>query len=429
MNIRFNTAEALSRFKEQALRYAASQTCCVLTEGNNLTYPGGGFKTLLGFGVTNRYTVGPGFFKQFKKASTRRYLFGYLGYDLKNQIEELSSQNPDLHGFPDADFFEPEHLLIFHDTGAKLLSPKARQIRAEIEAVVLPTIGTEVLYSHAGLLQTCTRKTDYLKNVARIQQHIAAGDVYELNYCLQFAAPVEQFNPVAAWMALNRLAQAPFSGFLRMDDRYILCASPERFLRKTGRTLLSQPIKGTAPRLPDAAADAASGQALLHSEKERAENRMIVDLVRNDLSRSGLPGHTLVTELFGLYGFTHVYQLISSIQARLKPGVSSAQALQYGFPAGSMTGAPKISALKIAEETENFRRGPYAGSLGYCSPDGNFDFNVLIRSVFYNAHTGIISLCAGGAITADSNPEAEYEEVLLKTKTIRLALGLESAAE
>src|SRR5690606_12086207 len=225
-------------------------------------------------------------------------------------------------------------------------------------------------------------------------------------------------KPVEIYHALNRISPTPFSVYFKASGRYVISASPERFLCRRGNKLISQPIKGTSPRNPDQVQDEAHKFMLLNNEKEKAENVMIVDLVRNDLTRSARPGSVQVEELFGVYSFRQVHQLISTVVCEKADNLSNTRIIANTFPMGSMTGAPKISALKLAEKYERSRSGVYSGAIGYFGPDGNFDFNVVIRTLLYNASTNYLSFQTGSAITLDSDPEKEYEECILKAQAI-----------
>jgi para-aminobenzoate synthetase component 1 len=247
--------------------------------------------------------------------------------------------------------------------------------------------------------------------------------VYELNLCQEFYAENIALDPLRVFWRLMAASPAPFAGFVRWHDHFLLCASPERFLSRQGSQLISQPIKGTIRRGATPAADAQQRHALLHDEKERAENLMIVDLVRNDLARLAQTGTVRVPELFGLYPFRHLWQMISTVTAELRPGADLVDALHAAFPMGSMTGAPKIRAMQLIEQYENSRRSLYSGSLGYAWPTGEFALNVVIRSLQYRQDTGYLSFQVGSAITYDSDPEREYEECLLKAQALLEVLG------
>jgi para-aminobenzoate synthetase component 1 len=350
------------------------------------------------------------------------WLFGTLAYDLKNEVERLTSLHPDGIGFPDLYFFQPEIVAGIRNNRLEIFSlgqsPEAigaeiRQTRYDPAPVGdMPVIPVPRM-----------PKPEYLDTVAAIRAHIIEGDLYEMNLCQEFYAENVQIDPVSVFHRLNAIGRAPFSTFLKYDQRYLLSASPERFLQKTGDSLLSQPIKGTRRRGKTLAEDEAARRELAASVKDRAENVMIVDLVRNDLARSCRPGSVQVPELFGIHTFQTVHQMISSVTGRLRPDVDPVTAIERAFPMGSMTGAPKVMAMELIERYERTRRGLYSGAVGYFTPEGDFDFNVVIRSILYQARTGYLCFLVGGAIVYDSVPEQEYEECMLKAEAMLRALS------
>ncbi|MGI9160898.1 MAG: aminodeoxychorismate synthase component I [Saprospiraceae bacterium] len=352
----------------------------------------------------------------------RDWKFGFLGYDLKNEVENLRSAHPDGIGLPDMGFFQPitvvgirNNCLEVHtleDDPAKIL----RQVAETSLSAPAPD-------SPALHLQARISKQEYLDAVEAIRRHIVEGDIYEMNYCQEFFSDAAETDPLRLFERLNALSRAPFAAFMRWGDRYLLSGSPERFLRKKKDTLLSQPIKGTRRRGATPEEDAAIRAALADSEKDRAENVMIVDLVRNDLARNCRPGSVAVTELFGIYSFPTVHHMISTIQGVLRPDAHPVQALRDAFPMGSMTGAPKVRAMELIEHYERSRRGLYAGAVGYWAPEGDFDFNVVIRSLFYHQTNRYLSYQVGSAIVFDSVGEEEYAECLLKGAALRQAAG------
>ncbi len=354
------------------------------------------------------------------------WLFGFLSYDLKNEVERLSSRHPDPIGFPDLYFFQPEVVVGIQRRGKDYfaeISTLNGSPRCLLEVAVrqrrLPR------RTHASMpvpLRPRMPRDRYITTVHALQEHIAAGDAYEITLCQEFFAEGVSIDPLLTFERLNTLAQAPFSAFVRWHQCYLLCASPERFLAKEGRRLFSQPIKGTRPRLADAQADARMRETLRLSEKDRAENAMIVDLARNDLARHCTPGTVAVEELFGIYSFPVVHQMISTVSGLLAPEAHPVTALRDAFPMGSMTGAPKIRAMELIEQYECSQRGLYSGAVGYFSPEGDFDFNVVIRSILYAASTGYLSCPVGSAIVFDSKPEEEYEECLVKLRAMQESL-------
>ena len=410
-------------FWQQALRWAATQPGPVLyLAPSAMEYPHGTFLRGLACGAIEQVQAGAGqAFSQWRKAldaSPPDWWFGHLSYDLKNELEALQSDNPNHQGFPELAFFRPQHWL--YEQENQLVVETTWEAEGLLEAI--RSTQTEEAPTAFPPLQPAMPKEQYIDTVERLRQHIEEGDVYEINFCQAFASMAPGTNPVALFERLQASSPTPFAAYYRWDQQHLCCASPERFLKRKGRTLISQPIKGTAPRGHDATEDAARRQGLLASEKERAENLMIVDLVRNDLARSAVPGTVSVPELFGLYTFPQVHQMISTVTAELRPGVSGLEALARAFPMGSMTGAPKVKVMELIERYETTRRGLFSGAVGYLDPQGNFDFNVVIRSLFYNGETEQLSYQVGGAITYDSDPEQEYAECLIKAEAMQQAL-------
>jgi para-aminobenzoate synthetase component 1 len=343
---------------------------------------------------------------------------GYLAYDLKNEVEpHLTSQNADNLGFDDMCFFEPDFLVVSQKNTVKIIKNKDNFTAFDVKNPLTPP------KKQAEITAKCAvSKEEYIKKINEIKQHIADGTVYELNYCMQFLAKNAVINPFETYKKLNEIAPAPFGAYLKLKDKYLLCGSPERFLHRKGSMLLSQPIKGTAARSPQPDIDAAAKRQLHHDPKERAENVMIVDLVRNDLAKSSVAGTVKVANLYKVYGFSKVFQMIGSVRSKKLPHISSATAIKNAFPMGSMTGAPKIKAMELIEQLECTKRGIYAGAVGYFMPNDNFDFNVVIRSIAYNQATQTLAYQVGGAITYDSQPEAEYQECMLKAESMQKAL-------
>jgi para-aminobenzoate synthetase component I len=353
--------------------------------------------------------------KNFYDKKKGRFTFGFLGYDLKNEVEKLSSDNSDSIELPDLFFFEPRYLIRI-EHGYVVFNrnyPEAFHLFDSIQKISTNGRDNEKIE-----LQLTTNKADYLKNVAHIRQHIEEGDVYEMNYCLEFEGKAPVFDPQNFFNILNQKAQAPFSAFVKKQSHYIMCASPERFLKKTGNKLISQPIKGTIKKGRNEEENIWLKAQLYHDRKERAENIMIVDLVRNDLTRSAKSGTIKVEELCRVYEFATINQMISTVSAEIREDVHPVDAIKNAFPMGSMTGAPKVKAMKLIEHYENSKRGVYSGAIGYFSPEGDFDFNVVIRTLIYNGISHQLSLHAGGAITYDSIPEKEFEEIMVKAAGI-----------
>jgi para-aminobenzoate synthetase component 1 len=287
---------------------------------------------------------------------------------------------------------------------------------------ILAWVPNETIDSSVVTVQPRISKESYVKKVTTLLDHLHRGDLYEANFCMEFYAENTTINPLDKFDKLNAISQTPFAVYFKNNQQFLLSATPERYLRKEGEQLISQPIKGTAKRFQDKTEDEKSKLNLATDPKERAENIMITDLVRNDLSRTAQKGTVQVQELCGIYSFQQVHQMISTITSKLDNKFSNVDVLRMTFPMGSMTGAPKISAMKIIEELEVTKRGLYSGAIGYFSPNGNFDFNVVIRSILYNQDKKYLSFSVGSAITSLSNPENEYEECLLKAKAMHEVL-------
>jgi para-aminobenzoate synthetase component I len=362
------------------------------------------------------------------------WLFGHLAYDLKNEMEKLSSSNPDNIQFPDLYFFEPEVVI--------RLSEKEIIIEAEDPENIFKEINeTECLPASASVpitkINNRLSREEYIETIRRLKQHILRGDCYEINFCQEFYVNEAVIDPLSVYQKLSALSPNPFSALYRMGDKWLICASPERFLKKQGSHILSQPIKGTAKRiLNDAAKDIENRNALQHSAKDRSENVMVVDLVRNDLAKVCEEGSVKVDELYGVYSFPQVHQMISTVSGELRKDVSFTDIIKATFPMGSMTGAPKKRVMQLIEEYEQTHRGIFSGAVGYISPGGSqtagkagFDFNVVIRSIMYNASSRYLSFQAGSGITFYSDPEQEWEECLLKAAAIKNVLGETGSAD
>lgn len=344
------------------------------------------------------------------------WLFGHLSYDLKNQVESLSSSNPDYIGFPDFVFFVPEIVVILSEKKVEI-SSFAGEPQDIFNQIV--SLNKELRTEKPSIKARFSRQ-EFLNNVQTLQDHIQKGDAYEITFCQEFYAENAVIDPVTVFENLNRLSPNPFAAFYKYEDKYLLSASPERFLKRSGNKIISQPIKGTAKR--KSGNDEVEIASLQSDEKERAENTMIVDLVRNDLAKICCEGSVAVKEFLKIYSFPHVHQMISTIEGMLTKSVSFSEIIAATFPMGSMTGAPKKRAMELIERYENTKRGLFSGSVGYIDPRGNFDFNVVIRSILYNQTQNYLSIPVGAAITAKSVAGREFEECLLKIEAIRKAL-------
>src|SRR5690606_14111774 len=362
--------------------------------------------------------------KEYQTA-TKDWLFGYLSYDLKNDVENLKSDNFDGLYFPDLYFFQPKKLFLFSEEYVEIqyLNMVADEIEADWQIISEMVLKPDEIETKALAIKARTSKDNYIQKVNEILQHIKRGDIYEANLCQEFYSENSTINPLDSFVRLNEISKPPFSVFLKLNKHFVLSASPERYLKKTGDTVISQPIKGTAKRSENREEDLKIIEHLKSDPKERSENIMITDLVRNDLSRIAEKGSVNVEELCEIYTFEQVHQMISTITCKVSSTIESVEILKNTFPMGSMTGAPKISAMQIIEEIEDAKRGLYSGAIGYFSPFGDFDFNVVIRSILYNSSKEYVSFSVGSAITINSIPEKEYEECLLKAKAMREVLN------
>jgi para-aminobenzoate synthetase component 1 len=352
------------------------------------------------------------------QSQTKDWLFGYLSYDLKNDIEELHSNNFDGLTFPDLFFFQPKKLFLIQGNQVEIQYLRMCDDEIESDFEEITSITPITHYPLPITINQRISKENYLLKVSKMLEHIQRGDIYEANFCMEFYAENAKINPLEMYHKLNTISEAPFAVYFKNAAHYLLSASPERYLRKEGTRLISQPIKGTSKRSADPIADAQFKVDLAQNEKERSENIMIVDLVRNDLSHTATKGSVVVEELCEIYTFKQVHQMISTIVSEVENTTSPVEIIRTTFPMGSMTGAPKISALQIIETLEETKRGLYSGAVGYFTPEGDFDFNVVIRSILYNAKNEYLSFSVGSAITAQAIAEQEYEECLLKAKAM-----------
>lgn len=360
------------------------------------------------------------------QSNTKDWIFGYLSYDLKNDTELLSSSNNDSLNFPALYFFQPKKLIEIEGTTVtfRYLNMVADEIEEDYKNILeAPTPFAPELGNKSDIkIKLRIFKDEYFSRVNKMLNHIHRGDIYEANFCQEFYAENTEIDALKTYLKLNSITRAPFSAFLKINDKYLLSSSPERYIRKLGNKVISQPIKGTAKRSSNPIEDQLLVKALEKDEKERAENIMIVDLVRNDLSKSALKGSVEVEELCKVYSFDQVHQMISTVTAEVSNTKDPVDIIKETFPMGSMTGAPKVSAMRIIEELEASKRGLYSGTVGYFTPENDFDFNVVIRSILYNHTAQYVSFSVGSAITAMAIPEKEYEECLLKAKAMRQVL-------
>jgi len=415
------TLQNISDFKQKALHWANQFDVCCFLDSNEYKDAYSAYDFVIAAGVQSELKCASGTaFDQFKafQSINKQWLFGFFSYDLKNETENLQSNHADQLNFPDLYFFIPEYLIAFKNGKIEILIGD-RTILDEINSFPFKSQNLPVTLN----INQKISKAQYISKIESLKSHIIRGDIYEVNFCQEFFAENAQINPVATFEALNQLSPTPFAGYFKVYNQYILSATPERFMCKRGNRLISQPIKGTAKRSTNPNIDEQIKQNLRNDIKEQAENVMIVDLVRHDLTKSAVKGTVKVDELFGIYSFPQVHQMISTISCELDPEIHFIDAIKNAFPMGSMTGAPKVKAMQLIEQYEETRRGIYSGSFGCISPDGDFDFNVVIRSILFNAESKYLSFQVGGAITYQCDAEKEYEECLLKASAILKVLG------
>jgi len=357
------------------------------------------------------------------QSNIKDYIFGYLAYDLKNDLENLRSKNYDGLGFSDLYFFQPKKIFFLKGNllEVQYLEAYENEIENDLEDIQNNNEAIKQVQNPIKIKQRIS-KTEYAKKLKNILNHIHRGDIYEVNFCQEFYAENAKINPLTVYQKLNEISSPPFATFLKIRDRFLLSASPERFVKKENTKIISQPIKGTAKRLENKKEDTEIAKQLFNDPKERSENIMIVDLVRNDLSKTAIKGSVKVEELCKVYSFKQVHQLISTVVSKVEKDTNPVEIIKSIFPMGSMTGAPKISAMKIIEEQEETKRGLYSGAIGYFTPNNDFDFNVVIRSILFNQSKEYISFTVGGAITSKSIIANEYEECMIKAEAMKKAL-------
>lgn len=415
-----------TQFKKQLLQWSNSAREVAFLDSNSYPQKYSSFDCVLA--VDAFTSIKTDYINAFEdlhqyQGQTKDWLFGYLSYDLKNDTEDLHSANFDGLEFPDLYFFQPKKLFLLKGNQLEMhyLRFCDDEMESDFEEIIQSAVYTD-LTSEVNIQQRIS-KEEYVVKVEKMLEHIQRGDIYEANFCMEFYAEKALINPLDIYQKLNAISEAPFSVYFKNDSQFLLSASPERYLKKIDTKIISQPIKGTSRRHTEIELDKKSKTDLESNEKERSENIMIVDLVRNDLSRTASKGSVEVEELCGMYSFKQVHQMISTIVSQVENTISPVEILRTTFPMGSMTGAPKISAMNIIEKLEETKRGVYSGAVGYFTPNGDFDFNVVIRSILYNAQNQYVSFSVGSAITSLSDPEREYEECLLKAKAMFAVLS------
>jgi para-aminobenzoate synthetase component 1 len=434
------TIKDIATAKQQVLNWANRFDICCFFDSNSYVSGYGSYECLLAAGVKKSIKANAGnAFEQLKVFHSENpdWLFGHLGYDLKNETEHLTSTHFDGVQFPDLFFFIPEYIILIK--GSELSINSETTITAEAVWKEISLQDADPAHPEAGrhlqnpVLPGYTKqpsgyssrftRAEYIQAVNHLREHILKGDCYEINFCQEFFIENCAADPVSVYASLCTVSPNPFAAFYKVEDKYLLCASPERYIRKVNDKVISQPIKGTVKRvMDDTVADNKMRSDLLNSSKDRSENVMVVDLVRNDLSKVCKEGSVKVDELYGIYSFPQVHQMISTISGTVRSDIHWADLLQATFPMGSMTGAPKKRVMELIEQYERTKRGLFSGAVGYVTPAGDFDFNVVIRSILVNTMQQYLSCQVGSAITFNSDAQSEYEECLLKAAAIKKVL-------
>lgn len=430
---RFNknyNIEDVNLLKSQLINWCQLQEVFYWLDSNNHIDSYSSFDAILALGEKNYILLNDesnafNLLHDFQKKH-QDFLFGFLTYDLKNNIENLNSNNFDGLDFPQLYFFQPKKILFIKNNTITFsyLKEYKDEIDSDFRSIsnqLLKKEETKNIINESEIKQRIS-KNSYLKKCSQLLERLHRGDIYEINFCMEFYLENRKINPLKIFNKLNEISSAPFASFLRCHHLFLCSSSPERYIKKIGQKVISQPIKGTAKRGITLEQDSELIHNLIHNPKEISENIMIVDLVRNDLSKTAIKGSVKVEELCKLYTYKQVHQLISTVSALIPDKTTPVTIIKNTFPMGSMTGAPKISAMKIIEEVEETKRGLYSGSVGYFTPEGDFDFNVVIRSILHNSDTQYTSFSVGSAITALSIAEQEYEECLIKGKAMKQVL-------
>ncbi len=394
--------EEYQNFRAKLLQWAAAFEYCFCLED--------ALKKTLRVGVRTQKK-----FAKIEKLPQNEHLFGYISYDYKNKLEDLVSEHPETISFKDSFFFQPEIIVTL--TGTEFQVEKGA-ISTEILYSEIQDLNKEGTGIHKCHVSPKLSKKEYVEKVEALQKHIRQGDIYEVNFCQEFVAEDVALNPLEVYNNLLKASPMPFAVFLKEENTYAFCSSPERYVKKIGNRIISQPIKGTAKRGKTPQEDAEIIKSLQNNPKERAENVMAVDVVRNDFSRIAERGTVKVDELCEVYAFEQLHQMISTVSAVLPKNCSFFEVVKATFPMASMTGAPKIRAMQLIEKYETGKRGLYSGTIGYLLPNSDFDFNVVIRTILYNSDSRKLSFTVGSAITAEANAAQEYEECLLKAQTM-----------
>ncbi|HLW40449.1 MAG TPA: chorismate-binding protein [Brumimicrobium sp.] len=346
------------------------------------------------------------------------YRFGFVSYTSHNH----PSNKKDKIGFPKIGFFVPRYVVEIDKKGTLtyLKGNKNGYSSRKIDGFLNHSKGES---RNQVQLESQLTQSEYLTQINALQADMNREKVGVVVFCQEFYAEKQEINPKTTYFQLNQKSKSPFSCFVQWNEKYVLSASPERFIKKEGTKLITQPIKGTAKRGKTQEEDEAFKNRLLSSEKEIEENTLVVEGIKNDLMQVAKKETVDVESFSQIHSFETVHQLISTISAEIEPETSFGTILKTVFPMGSMVGFPKEKALKLLDKYEAFNRGLYSGTIGYIQPNGNFDFNVVIRSILYDDENKTIICPVGGGITLQSSPEDEYNECLIKLNVLQDTLN------
>jgi para-aminobenzoate synthetase component 1 len=394
---------------------------CLLDNHDYKISPGN-YEYLLAAGVTSSITAATNRFNEIDPfLKDKNWVFGHISYELGYSFQKVKKQKEKIQAFPDFFFFKPRILIYIKDNYLFIDCDSAEEV---FEAIKNTSDTISDVQHNIAIKQKLTKK-EYLEKINTLQKHIVRGDCYEINFCQEFYAENSLIDPAAVFYQLTKISPNPFSAFYKLNDGYLICSSPERFIAREGKTIISQPMKGTAKRSAgDEQTEAFEKQDLYLSAKERSENVMVVDMVRNDLAKVCKEGTVIVNELYGVYTYSNLHQMVSTVSGELNENIGFCEIIKATFPMGSMTGAPKKRVMELISEFEEGSRGIFSGSFGYFTPGRNFDFNVIIRSIVYNAADRYLSYKVGSGITFYSDAEKEWEECLLKAEGIKKVLTL-----
>ena len=411
----------VSSFKKKLLKWSKKSVTSVFLNSNNHKSQINNYEAILAIDSYSEipYTRNNSLNKldNFLK-NTQDWVFGYLSYDLKNELENLESKNIDSFDLPNLFFFQPKKIWLVSNSNVEALYLDGNQIDDDWTEINKINLSEKFSKSNKIILKERLKKNQYQNKIKLLLDHIKRGDIYEANFCMEWFSQNANIIPSEVYIKLNEISKTPMSAFFKNKNLNLLSSSPERYIKRIKDRVVSQPIKGTSRRDQNDMVDSKLMNELEANIKERSENIMIVDLIRNDLSRFSIPGSVIVKELCKVYPFKQVHQMISTVESKIKSNLSSSEIIKHTFPMGSMTGAPKVKAMNIIEDLEVSARGLYSGALGYIKPSGDFDFNVVIRSLIYDTNTKYLSFHVGSAITSKSKILNEYNECLLKAEAM-----------